>query len=159
MIATLAWWGRLWSAVAVAAALVGPVALDGVAGAQPARDVGRAAPGWAKLDPRLARLVERLREPGARPDGDSSGAWAAGPDVRVDPQGRVQVEVDLRAVDEAALHALEAAGLVVELSDRRHRLVQGWIPIDRLDEVAQVPSVRRVRPPDYAVPRGRARPG
>lgn len=73
--------------------------------------------------------------------------------VRVKDDGKVQVYIKLEAVGDAEQMTLTAIGTMVELVNEELATVQAWVPFDRLDQVAQLPFVRAVKAPDYAIPR------
>jgi hypothetical protein len=120
------------------------------------RTIGQSKPLISpKVTPVLARTLDRMRSAGMARDTMAS----RNPEqystslVRVDQHGSVQVEIHLDRFDEAALRELQGAGATVELTNPEHRIVQGWVPFDRVAQVAEIANVRRVRPPDYAMPR------
>ncbi len=76
------------------------------------------------------------------------------PFVRVDPRGYLQLYVHTGEVDPSLLSSLEALDMEIEWVNVGLRMIQGWIPFHRVQEVAALPSVRQVTPPSYASPRG-----
>ena len=72
-------------------------------------------------------------------------------DVRANEAGELQVYVHVDAVNGDIIRALEAAGLRVETSNARMRVVQGWLPHTDLDLAAAVEGVRRITPPAYGI--------
>ncbi len=133
--------------------LLGVLLLDGLAAAQPS------APGSSKLAPLLAQVLGELER--ASLLGQSLVTPAperfSTPLVRVDGHGRIQVYVHVDRLDDATLASLVSAGLVIEQTSPKHRIVQGWIPFERLRGLAALASVRRVGAPDYAVPKAPVR--
>jgi len=65
----------------------------------------------------------------------------------------VHVYVHLDGVHKEALYALRNHGFRLELVNEEHDIVQGWLPIDRLSDLAELDEVRRITPPSYATPR------
>lgn len=108
-----------------------------------------------KMDTQLRRLRQSIAEMSIT---NSTGterrlSSLSNPLVRIRDDGKVQVYIELTAVGEAELLMLTARGIIVELANEELATVQGWIPLDRLEEVAQLPFVKKVKVPDYAVPR------
>ena len=73
--------------------------------------------------------------------------------VRVDHSARLHVYVELTALDDSILQTLTPYQLEIEQKNESLRLIQGWIACAQLDGLASVETVRRIRPPDYAVAR------
>lgn len=73
--------------------------------------------------------------------------------VRIDDLGRIQVYLDVDKVSSGLLSTLREKEVVIELSNQSLRIIQAWIPFDRIGEVAALESVRHIRPPDYGFPR------
>ena len=72
--------------------------------------------------------------------------------ARFDTAGRVQVYVYAVTLGEGELTALKDQGLEVEVFNQNNGIVQGWLPIDNITAVAGLKFVRRISPPDYAIP-------
>jgi len=75
--------------------------------------------------------------------------------LKVDKTGRVQVDVSVTDTSEASLDLLRAHGLDIEIVNREFVMVQGWIPVEKLEDLAGEAVVKRIRPPSY----GRSRKG
>ncbi|MEJ2430040.1 MAG: hypothetical protein P8075_14160, partial [Deltaproteobacteria bacterium] len=73
--------------------------------------------------------------------------------VRVDEDGNIQCYIRVHTFGTDARDQLEAYGAKVELVNREVNLIRAWIPSAVLEEVAQLPIVRLITPPDYAVTR------
>jgi len=65
--------------------------------------------------------------------------------------GELQVYVHVDAVNADIIGALEGAGLRLETSNARMKVVQGWLPHTNLDLAAAVEGVCRITPPAYGV--------
>jgi hypothetical protein len=57
------------------------------------------------------------------------------------------------AVEPGIEALLEQQHARIETVDARLRLIQAWIPFDRLEQIAALPFVQYIRPPSYAVRR------
>ena len=73
--------------------------------------------------------------------------------IQIDGNERVQVYIKLTAVDTATLDQLRQLDVEIEVSTTNLLVVQGWVPIARLDEVLALEFVVRISRPDYALPR------
>lgn len=71
------------------------------------------------------------------------------PLVKVDNEGKIQTYVYFRAfgLDEKSL--LEAWDVVIEITNKELGIIQAWIPFNRIYEIAELPFVERITPPNY----------
>lgn len=76
--------------------------------------------------------------------------------LRIDGAGRVQIYLHAAGTTAKAAAALLAAGGEVERADRAAGIVQGRLPVGRLEELAADPAVRFLRLPDYGFPQSGA---
>lgn len=100
----------------------------------------------------LQQLAERMQADGvtARNVRQRHPESYTTPVVRVDSQGRLHTAILVTTFDAQAEAALAAQQVRLEAVHRPARLVQAWIPFDRLEAVAALPFVRYLRPPSYA---------
>jgi hypothetical protein len=68
----------------------------------------------------------------------------------VDHLGRIQTVIQVTAVDAQVERLLEQQQVHIDISDAGLRLMQAWIPFDRVEQVARLPFVQYIRPPSYA---------
>jgi hypothetical protein len=73
------------------------------------------------------------------------------PQVRVDTQGNIHAVILVSAIDEHVLALLAAHRVRLDIVEAPLHLMQGWIPFDRLVDVAALSIVRYIRPPSYAI--------
>ena len=73
--------------------------------------------------------------------------------VRIDKGGRIQVYLEVEEITPALLGLLKEKEVSTELTNPTLRIIQAWVPFDRIAELAELPSVKRIRPPDYGVTR------
>ena len=97
----------------------------------------------ARIAPALSAAARRLAA------GAPASEYAQGP-VRVDAHGRLQVYVSVNAVTAEHVQTLRAAGLSGARPSAALALVQGWVPPERLRDLAALPFVTRIAPPRYA---------
>ncbi len=116
------------------------ILLFGCVGTAPAiAPAGRAG----RIAPALVVAAQRLAA-GAPASDDAPGPG------RADTPGRLQVYVSVDAVTARHVQALRDAGLADAEPSAALGLVQGWVPPDRLQDLAALPFVTRVAPPRYA---------
>lgn len=111
----------------------------------------------AKMASSLHSVVQRMRQDGvtaANVTTRQAESYTT-PLVRVDHTGRIQAVVLVTAVEEWVASQLEVHRAHIEIADAELRLIQAWIPFDRLEEIAALPFVRYIRPPSYAMRRAR----
>jgi hypothetical protein len=64
--------------------------------------------------------------------------------VKVNKQGDVQVYVYVTDVNEGNISKLKENGLQVEIVNEKYKVVQGWLPFDRVEEVSELDFVVRI---------------
>lgn len=103
----------------------------------------------------IAEAVTKLTEDAASSaTGKPHGATLySTPFVKVDAAGRIHAYLHLSALGDDERAALTAAGATIELAMERLKIVQAWLPYDRVAAIAALPFVVRVSPPSYATPR------
>jgi hypothetical protein len=71
--------------------------------------------------------------------------------IDINAQG-LQVYIELQGFAPSVVGELGQRGVHIEVVEPTRRLIQARIPVDRLDEVSQLPFVKFIRPPDYGYP-------
>lgn len=71
--------------------------------------------------------------------------------ARLDEAGRLEVMIDMTEVTGDTLKALQARGCAIEIYDPAQHLVQAWVPMERLREVASLPFVKFLDLPNYGI--------
>ncbi len=69
--------------------------------------------------------------------------------VRFDSSGNVQVYIHLENTDEETLQELRDLGVTIEITNSDVNVVQAWVPISALDDLAALDAVQEITPPDY----------
>jgi hypothetical protein len=72
--------------------------------------------------------------------------------VRVDALGRIHTAIRVTRVDLQVVSGLQAAQVEIDQTAGQDT-IQGWIPFDRVEQVAALSFVRGLRPPRYAIHR------
>jgi hypothetical protein len=91
----------------------------------------------AKLHPVLVAVVERLRSNNPKPGPDENKF------VR---KGKVRIQIVLADISAETLAALKALGFKPVLESRPDRIIIGRIPIEKLDSLVDLDTVRYVSP-------------
>ena len=142
-------WGMPWPAphLASASSLSSPPS--------PNNPERKAQGAGGKMDAQLRRLKQTIAEMSITNSRGTERRLSSlsNPLVRIRDDGKVQVYIELTAVGEAEQMMLTARGITVELANEELATVQAWIPLDRLEEVTQLPFVKKIKVPDYAIPR------
>ena len=114
-----------------------------------------ADPKSTKIAAPIAEAVAKLVDDAASSaTGKPHGATLySTPFVKVDAAGRIHAYVHVTALGDEERAALTAAGASIEVAMERLRIVQAWLPYDRVTAVAALPFVARISPPSYATPR------
>ena len=71
--------------------------------------------------------------------------------VRFDSSGNVQVYIHLENTDVETLQQLRDLGATLEVTNSGLNVVQAWVPISSLDQIAALDAVQEITPPDYGV--------
>ncbi len=104
---------------------------------------------------RLKRALDRVRAAGL----DRANARARNIErfndtaTKFDADGYVQVYIRLESTDDTAIQRLRGFEARVELVNYGLRIVQAWVPIDRVEELAAEDFVLKVELPSYGRPR------
>ena len=110
------------------------------------------SPAASKIASPLQRVVQRMQQDGvtaANVTAHHAERYTT-PLVHVDTEGRVHTAILVTMFDAQVESVLTTHQVAIEHADAQARLVQAWIPFDRLDTVAALPFVRYLRPPSYA---------
>jgi hypothetical protein len=123
-------------------------------------DTASAAPDTApialqKIATPLRYVLQRMQADGLTAENVTvrQAATYSTPQVRVDTQGNIHAVILVSTIDEHVLALLEAHRVRLDSVEAPRHLMQGWIPFDRLVDVAALSFVRYIRPPSYAVRR------
>lgn len=71
------------------------------------------------------------------------------PFVHLDEQGRIHLYIYLSSTGESELSKLREYEVDVEIVNEKLAVVQGWVPFDRIEEIASLPMVKKISPPEY----------
>lgn len=110
------------------------------------------SPATSKIASSLQRVVQRMQQDGvttANVTARQAERYST-PLVRVDAEGRVHTAILVTTFDAQVESVLTMHQVAIDRANAQARLVQAWIPFDRLATVAALPFVRHLRPPSYA---------
>lgn len=106
----------------------------------------------SKLDAHLENLAGTISTARTKADSLSKNlASLSNSLVKVRNDGMVQVYVKVLTNVATETATLQAHGAVVEVSNEEHKLIQAWVPAEKLQDLAALPQVQAIRPPDYGV--------
>ena len=88
--------------------------------------------------------------PGSAGSSPTSSSSSTGDPVRFDSSGNVQVYIHLENTDDETLRQLRDLGATVEITNTDWDVLQAWVPIAALDQIAALDAVQEITPPDYA---------
>jgi hypothetical protein len=110
------------------------------------------SPAASKIASSLQGVVQRMQQDGVTAANVTArhAEQYSTPLVRVDTGGRVHTAILVTMFDAQVESVLTAHQVSIDHADAQARLVQAWIPFDRLATVAALPCVRYLRPPSYA---------
>ena len=75
------------------------------------------------------------------------------PFVRVNEEGSIQIYIHVLTFGPEERAQLESYEVVIEIANEKLKIIQAWIPFNRIYEIAQLPFVKRIKAPSYATPR------
>ena len=148
--------GLVWSASAAATTVLDPGYVAQVSPTTLADTIRMhplsASPAASKIASPLQRVVQRMQQDGVTAANVTTrhAERYSTPLVRVDAQGRIHTAILVTTFDAQVESVLTTHQAAIEHADTQARLVQAWIPFDRLATVATFPFVRYLRSPSYA---------
>ena len=82
---------------------------------------------------------------------DSQPSDAKDDPVRFDSSGNVQVYIHLENNADETLQAIRDLGATIEITNTDWNVLQAWVPVAALDQIAAMDAVQEITPPDYGV--------
>jgi len=73
--------------------------------------------------------------------------------VKVDDWGNIHTYIYMKGINKENIAELESREVRIELVNEKWGIVQGWIPFDRVEEIAGLDFVEKITNPDYGVRR------
>ena len=81
----------------------------------------------------------------------STSTEATNDRVRFDDSGNVEVYIHLENTDDSTLQQLRGLGVTIEIVNSEWNVLQAWVPISAIDQIANLDAVQEITPPDYGV--------
>ena len=108
--------------------------------------------GSPKLNSKLKGVMNKLSEMAVTRGDDQSLKLSelSNPMLKIDDNGNVEVFLYCNEVSDENLQQLLSLGLIVEDMNEEYKIVQGWLPYEKLESAAEMGFVVKVTPPDYA---------
>jgi protein gp37 len=108
----------------------------------------------AKIAAPIRHVLQRLRDDGVTMQNVAARTTTSYSNrlVRVDALGRVHAVIRVISFDPQVVSDLQAENVYIEQTAGQDT-IQGWIPFDRVEQVAALSFVRDLRPPRYAIHR------
>ena len=82
---------------------------------------------------------------------DSQPSDAKDDPVRFDSSWNVQVYIHLENNADETLQAIRDLGATIEVTNTDWNVLQAWVPVAALDQIAAMDAVQEITPPDYGV--------
>jgi hypothetical protein len=73
--------------------------------------------------------------------------------LRINDDAAIHVNVYVSELTDAHQEKLRKLGATIELANKDLKLIQAWLPFDKVEAAAAMPFVKAVRPPKYGSPR------
>lgn len=108
----------------------------------------------AKIAPPIRHVLQRMQDDGVTGQNVAARTTTSysNPLVHVDALGRIHTTIRVTSVDPQVVSDLQAVQVEIDQTAGPDT-IQGWIPFDRVEQVAALSFVRGLRPPRYAIHR------
>jgi len=111
-----------------------------------------------KVSSSIRNVVEQMISDGVDLESSEGGATDLSESystsiVKVDDEGRVQCYIALDPFEKEYIDSLRTFSVLIEREEATLRLVQAWIPFDRIRSLSGISFITGVRPPEYPAPR------
>ena len=118
------------------------------------RDINN-IPGSENMDSSLRAILAKMKarnmtRQNARELGASSLSNRL---VKVNEEGSIQTYIHVLTFGPEERAQLESNEVIIEIVNEKLRIIQAWIPFNRIYEIARLPFVKRIKAPSYATPR------
>ena len=114
----------------------------------------RTTPGYNKVSSTINTFINQMKSRGITRQKvqELDPTTLSNPFVKINEKGSIQtyIHVDTYGDEEKAL--LEYYEVAIEVFNEKHKIIQAWIPFDKIYQVAQLSFVKKITSPDYAIP-------
>ena len=73
--------------------------------------------------------------------------------TRIDIDGRIHIYIHMFASGASELSVLQEHEVEIEIDNKNLAVIQGWVPFDRLEEIATLSFIKKITLPNYGIPR------
>jgi subtilisin family serine protease len=107
--------------------------------------------GNPKISSLITSILEKMKSMGVTRSNvqDTKPQTLSTPFIKVDGSGDIQVYIYVNEVNDENLAQLKALGVRIEITNAKYKIIQGWVPFDKIEEVANLSFVKKITPPSY----------
>jgi subtilisin family serine protease len=104
-----------------------------------------------KISSQITSVLEKMKSMGVTRSNvqDTKPQTLSTPIIKVDSSGNIQVYIYVTEVNDANLEQLKTLEVEIEITNAKYKIVQGWVPFDKMEEVANLSFVVKISPPSY----------
>ena len=115
----------------------------------------RTTPGYNKVSSTINKVVNQMNVRGITRQNvkELDASTLSNPLVKVNEKGSIQTYIHVYTFGDEERALLESYEVAIEIVNEKHKIIQAWIPFDKLYQVAQLSFVKKITPPDYGYPR------
>ncbi|MBI2487095.1 MAG: S8 family serine peptidase [Deltaproteobacteria bacterium] len=105
----------------------------------------------SKLSPQIKEALTKMKTMGVTRNNiqNYKPEELSTPMVKINDSGDFQTYINVEEVNKGNLAHLESLGVIIEIAKPKYKIVQGWVPFDKLDELSNLSFVTKVTPPSY----------
>lgn len=109
----------------------------------------------SKISSRIMLTVTKMKSLGMTKENASAlhALSLSNPLVKVDESGNIQAYIYVQDTNKESISEIESIGVKIEIVSTKYNIIQGWIPFDKVEEVANLSFVKKITPPSYGRPR------
>ncbi|MER3445337.1 MAG: hypothetical protein C4291_00210 [Candidatus Dadabacteria bacterium] len=109
----------------------------------------------SKISSRIMLTVTKMKSLGMTKENASAlhALSLSNPLVKVDESGNIQAYIYVQDTNKESISGIESIGVKIEIVSTKYNIIQGWIPFDKVEEVANLSFVKKITPPSYGRPR------
>ena len=71
--------------------------------------------------------------------------------TRINEQGQIQIYIQLYEIDESKLENLKKLGVLIDIYDNQHKLVEGWATPHQIEIISELPFAKSIDLPTNRV--------
>ncbi|MHC4310682.1 MAG: S8 family peptidase [Planctomycetota bacterium] len=115
----------------------------------------RITPGYNKVSSTINKVVNQMNVRGITRQNvkELDASTLSNPLVKVNAKGSIQTYIYVYTFGGEERALLESYEVAIEVVNEKHKIIQAWIPFDKIYQVAQLNFVKKITPPNYGYPR------